>query len=146
MGVSCSIATDGVSIFPEELVLKILSSLPVPDLISCRRVNRYLNGIIDSSQQIQHRIDTAVVGVLDNSNSPLSLLERRDALAHRREAWETLRPQRTAVRQTRDDDNPPAYGKWVLLDPLRDEGSGHCDIGEITVCPDNDDLFAIAMR
>jgi len=145
MGVSCSIAANAVSIFPEELVLKILSSLLVPDLISCRCLNRYLTGIIDSSQQIQHRIDTAVVGVLDNSNSPLSLLERRDALARRQEAWDTFRPQRTAVRQTRDD-SPALDGKWVHLKPLRDEGSRHCEIGKIAVCPDNDDIFAIAMR
>ena len=145
MGVSCSIAKDAVSIFPEELVLKILSSLLVPDLISCRRLNRYLTAIIDSSQQVQHRIDTAVVGVLDNFNSSLSLLERRDALARRQEAWDTFRPQRTAVRQTRYDSHT-LEGKWVHLDPLRDEGSGHCQIGKITVCPDNDDLFAIGIQ
>ncbi len=150
MGVSCSIATDADSVFPEELVVKIFSSLPVPDLISCRRVNRYLNGIIDSSKQLQHRIDTAVAGVLDNPNLSLSLLERRDALARRQEAWDTFRPQRTATRTSQVHqtwgDSPRLDGKWLHLDPLREEGPGHCQIAQIAVCPDNDDLSAIGMR
>jgi hypothetical protein len=82
MGASHSIASDHNSTLPTELIIDILSCLSLHDLTSCR-VNRHLNSIINSSERLQHKIDTAVAGVVDNPNSTLSLLERRDALARR---------------------------------------------------------------
>jgi hypothetical protein len=147
MGVSCSIANDSVSILPEELVVKILSSLAVSDLVPCRRVNRHLNSIIDSSKLLQHHIDTAVAGVVDNSHLPLSLLERKDALARRQEAWDNFQPQRTATskvsRMEAQAKPPDLDGTWLHVDPLRE---GYHVMEHLAVCPDNNDLFAIGMR
>jgi hypothetical protein len=96
MGASYSIIDSqdhGFQSFPVELVIDILLRLSLHDLTTCRRVNRTLNGIINSSQAIQHLIDTIVAGVMDNPNSALSLSERRAALARRQKAWDTGTPQ-----------------------------------------------------
>jgi hypothetical protein len=83
----------GFQSFPVELIIDILLRLSLHDLTTCRRVNRTLNSIINSSQAIQHLIDTVVAGVVDNPNSDLSLSERRAALARRQKAWDTGTPQ-----------------------------------------------------
>jgi hypothetical protein len=96
MGASYSIMDSrhhGFQSFPVELVIDILLRLSLHDLTTCRRVNRTLNCIINSSQAIQHLIDTVVAGVMDNPNSALSLSERRAALARRQKAWDTGTPQ-----------------------------------------------------
>ena len=78
---------------PAEIMIDILSRLSPHDLISCRRVNRALNSIIHNSVRLQHQIDQAIAGVMDNPYSSLSLPDRRAALARRQEAWDTCRPQ-----------------------------------------------------
>jgi hypothetical protein len=103
MGASCSIVDDcdRVSqLLPVELVIEILLNLPLPDLISCQRVNRSLNSIINSSQRIQHQIETTIAGVVDHPDSTLSLSERREALARRQDAWNTCNPQYTIETST----------------------------------------------
>jgi hypothetical protein len=112
MGASCSIAgdCDRVSQFlPEELVIEILLILPLPDLISCQRVNRSLNRIIDSSERIQHQIETAIAGVVDNADSTLCLSERREAFALRQVAWDTCNPQYSAETSTGSYDILPEF-------------------------------------
>jgi hypothetical protein len=148
MGASCSIANGPAeSIVPEEVVVVILSNLAVSDLVSCRRVSRRLNAIIDGSEQLQHLIDAAVAGVMDNPNSPLSLIERREALARRQEAWDTLQPQRTAKVLKVDGGLSKAKdfypdGTWVHL-PLRE---GDHEIVEIAACLDNSELVAVGLQ
>jgi hypothetical protein len=146
MGGSCSAANDPLSILPEELVVKILSSLAVSDLISCCLVNRYLNGIIDSSKHLQHHIDTAIAGVADNPNSPLCLLERRNALARRQQAWDTFQPLLTVGFEVGELDARPddLDRTWLHIDALRE--GGYHSIDHFAVCPDNNELVAIGMR
>jgi hypothetical protein len=132
-----------VSTLPEELVFKILSSLAVTDLVSCCRVNHYLNGIIANSQKLQHHIDTAIAGVVDNPNSPFSLLERRDALARRQEAWDTFQPQRIVEL----DDNLKLLdvdGTWLQFEPLREQG--YHKIEHFSACSANREFVAIGMQ
>ena len=150
MGASYSIADDPAkSIFPEELAIAILSNLATSDLVSCRRVNRRLNSIIDGSDQLQHLINTAVAGVMDNPNSRLSLIERKEALARRREAWDTLQPQRTTttarIDQTQWIENQHFYsdGTWAHLDPLRE---GNHAVMLVAACPENSELVAVGLR
>ena len=146
MGASYSIVDDPAkSIFPEELVVVILSRLAVSDLVSCRRVNRHVNSIIDSSQQLQHLIDAAVAGVMDNLNSPLSLLERKDALARRQEAWDTLQPQRTTTVNVDQMEAEHFYpdGTWVHLGSLRE---GDHDVVALAACPNTSELVAVGLR
>ena len=78
---------------PEELLIEILSCLSLHDLTSCRRVNRALNSIIDNSTLLQHQVEKAIAGVMDNPYSNLSLIDRRAALSRRQEAWDTCKPQ-----------------------------------------------------
>lgn len=149
MGASCSITNDPVITYPVELVVNILSNLTASDLVSCRRVNHHLKGIIDSSQEFQHHIDTAVAGVVDNPNSPLSLLERKDALARRQQAWDTLQPQRTTsdivIKYPLNVAKHPELDEtWLHLNPSREEG--HYGIVQLAACPDNNDLVAVGMR
>jgi hypothetical protein len=143
---SSNIANGLLSTLPEELVFKILSSLAVTDLVSCCRVNHYLNGIIASSQKLQHHIDTALAGVVDNPNSPLSLLERRDALARRQEAWDTVQPQRIVGSEVRElkDKLLDVDGTWLQFDPLRE--GGYHTIDNFSACSANKEFFAIGMR
>ncbi|KAM6494493.1 hypothetical protein JOM56_010854 [Amanita muscaria] len=152
MGASCSIINDPVITYPVELVVNILSNLTASDLVSCRRVNHHFKGIIDSSQELQYHIDTAVAGVVDNPNSPLSLLERKDALARRQHAWDTLQPQRTTsdivikypLNVGMEAKRPELVETRLHISPLREEG--HYRIVQLAACPDNTDLVAVGMR
>jgi hypothetical protein len=126
------------STLPGELIVEILSNLACSDLASCRRINRHLKDIIDSSEQLQHHIDIAIAGVMDNPKSSMSLRERREALVRRQKAWDTCQPQSTAEV---DERNP---GLWLRLDPLREEG--YHQIIQLSVPPDNGDIVAVGMR
>jgi hypothetical protein len=121
MGASHSIASDHNRTLPTELIIDILSCLALHDLTSCHRVNRHLNDIINSSERLQHKIDTAVAGVVDNPNSTLSLLERRDAFARRQKAWDTCQPQRT-TSATKLFPDEVSNGTCLRLLPLRQQG------------------------
>jgi len=74
---------------PEELLIET-PCLSFHDLASCRRVNCALNSIIDNSTLLQHQIEKAIAGVMDNPYSNLSLIDRRAALSRRQEAWDTV--------------------------------------------------------
>lgn len=97
---SCSVV-DGDDLcfrsFPVELVLDILLYLPIRDLTSCQCVNRAIHSLIENEESIQHRMETVIMGVMDNPRSSLSLCERRVALARRQQAWDTLKPQITTT-------------------------------------------------
>ena len=93
MGASHSVVGD--QSVPVELVIKILSYLAVADLTSCRSINHTLRDIIDASPDLQHQIDTALAGVVDNYRIKMSLSERRRALRLEQEAWDSCKPQFT---------------------------------------------------
>jgi hypothetical protein len=93
MGASHSVVGD--QSVPVELVIKILSYLAVADLTLCRSINHTLCDIIDASPNLQHQIDTALAGVVDNYRIKLSLPERRRALRLEQEAWDSWKPQFT---------------------------------------------------
>jgi hypothetical protein len=145
MGTSFSAPGDQNRTLPVELVINILSCLSLHDLVSCRLVNRNLNDIIDSSERLQHQIDTAVAGVVDSPSSTLSLLERRLTLARRQVAWDTCQPRSTTSFKSRDrfslqitpkyDRNEPFH-----LNALREQGE--YKIISLAVC-DNSDLIAM---
>jgi hypothetical protein len=90
MGASHSIVGQSV---PVELVTKILLYLSVADLTSCRSVNHTLHDVINSAPRLQHKIDTALAGVVDNPHIKIFLPERRRALRLRQEAWNNFKPQ-----------------------------------------------------
>jgi hypothetical protein len=172
MGASYSIIDsqdDRFQSFPVELIIDILLCLSLHDLTTCRRVNRTLNSIINSSQAIQHLIDTVVAGVTDNPNSDLSLSERRAALAHRQKAWDTGTPQcittsKTASRLPIVNQNglyfklhpyhvayrsPPPPNRawdesWSRLSPLPRRDSSRAIA--FAVCLEENDLVAVGIR
>jgi hypothetical protein len=132
------------STLPEELVIEILSTLDLSDLISCRCVNRRLNGVIDNSEQLQHQIDTAVAGVVDNPSSSLSLRERREALARRQDAWDNCQPRSTSTSEVDNVLQASLDDSWLPLGPLREVGYHMID--QLAISPDNSDLIAIGIR
>ena len=142
MGTSFSASRDKKRTLPAELVINILSYLSLHDLVSCRLIDRELNDIINGSQHLQHQIDTAVAGVVDNPSSTLSLDARRRALVRRQVAWDTCEPQDTISESMKgvSDIAPKHDGNLTLLSNLRRKG-GYKDIS-FTVC-DNNDLIAI---
>ena len=175
MGASCSIALDQChnQSIPVELVTEILLYLPFNDLASCRRVNRTLNDIINSSAYFQHQFDTALAGIVDNPNATLSLPERRHALALRQEAWNNYKPQHIETSNHEsyfpnfiqngiyfrlhhpDFYNSVAYrwpsrskqsleGLWSCLSPLPRQND--YDIDALAVCLEENDLVAVGIR
>jgi hypothetical protein len=158
----------GFQSFPVELVIDILLRLSLHDLTTCRRVNRTLNSIINSSQAIQHLIDTVVAGVVDNPNSDLSLSERRAALARRQKAWDTGTPQCITTSQSHCiphlnqnglyfmwDIDRVAYRSPPHPDRVWDKSWSHLsplprrDLSKIitfAVCLEENDLVAVGIR
>jgi hypothetical protein len=136
MGSSFSAPSYQSPTLPVELVINILSCVSLYDLVSCRLVNRNFNDIIDSSECLQHQIDTAVAGVMDNPRSTLSLRARRNALAQRQEAWDTCQPRSTT--SIRLGITPKNDGRETLLrlNTLREQGA--YTILSLAVCDDND--------
>ena len=144
MGTSFSAPRDENRTLPAELVIKILSYFSLHDLVSCRLVDRELNDIINGSQHLQHLIDTAVAGVVDNPSSTLSLLARRSALARRQVAWDTFQPQNTTSFKNRDymDVTPEQEGNEILLRLNNQREKEEYNIISLAVC-DNNDLIAM---
>ena len=148
MGTSLSASRNKNCSLPEELVIEILSYLSLNDLVSCRLIDRELNDIINGSQHLQHQIDTAVAGVVDNPDSTLSLLARRSALARRQVAWDTCQPQNTTSfeRPSQDflkSEVAPKHERnetLLRLNNLREKGE--YKIVSLAVC-NNNDLIAM---
>jgi hypothetical protein len=63
-----------------ELIVRVLSLLPLVDLVSLQRVNRQWFAIIKNSQLLQYTIATQIAGVEDNPKARFSLSERLDLL------------------------------------------------------------------
>ena len=140
MGTSFSAARDEKRTLPAELVINILSYLSLHDLVSCQLLYRELNDIINGSQHLQHQIDTAAAGVVDNPRSTLSLVARRRALTRRQTAWDTCQPQNTISESIKGDymDIVPKHDRneSLLRCNLR-EKEEYQDIS-LAVCNDND--------
>lgn len=141
MGTFFSTPRDDNRTLPVELVINILSFLPLHDLVSCRLVDRKPNNIINDSQYLQHQIDTAIAGVVDNPSSTLSLLARRRALAQRQVTWDTCQPQKTTsfiyfLDNARKHNNE----RLLCLNNLREKGE--YKLISLAVCDDND-LIAV---
>jgi hypothetical protein len=111
---------------PVELIIKILKYLPVADLTSCRCVNHTLHGIIEGSPHLQHQIDTALAGVVDNYNTTLSLFERKRALRLRQEAWDSCKPQFTSTSKTSHFPDLIQDGIYFKLHPDSRNCVGYC--------------------
>jgi F-box-like len=169
MGTTYSILGDSI---PVELVIKILSYLSVGDLTSCRLVNRTMDDIIHNSPYIQHQFDIALAGVVDNPSATLSLSERRHALALRRQAWDSYKPQHITTskapcvpdfiqngvyfkRRHPDFQNCVGYrfppqpgegfdGPWSYLSPLSKQHA--YEIIALAVCLEENDLVAVGIR
>lgn len=170
MGASHSVIGD--QSVPVELVIKILSYLAVADLALCRCINHTLRDIIDASPDLQHQIDTALAGVVDNYHITLSLPERRRALRLRQEAWDSCKPQFANISKVScfpdliqdgvyfilhhpDSRNcigyccPPLPGQsfnqsWSYLSHLPKRFD--CEIIALAVCLEENDLVALGVR
>ncbi|KIL63043.1 hypothetical protein M378DRAFT_732193 [Amanita muscaria Koide BX008] len=77
---------------PSELVEQILLLLDTESVLTCRLVNREFNKIIQSSTLLQYFLACKAAGVIDNPQSPLSCIERLEALKKREDAWRKLKP------------------------------------------------------
>ncbi|KIM86433.1 hypothetical protein PILCRDRAFT_816390 [Piloderma croceum F 1598] len=165
MGASHSVVGD--QSVPVELVIKILSSLAVADLTLCRCINHTLRDIIDTSPDLQHQIDTALAGVVDNYRIKMSLSERRRALRLEQEAWDSCKPQFTkfcvpdliqdsVYFKLRPDSRncvgyyyppPPEQSSdqpWSYLSHLPKWLD--CEIIALAVCLEENDLVALGVR
>jgi hypothetical protein len=130
-----------------------------------------LHNIIGGSSDIQHQIDTALAGVVDNPYIKRSLLERRHALRLRQEAWNNWKPQFNGTVQMScfpdliqdgvyfkldHPDFPDSIGycippqpqqgfdlSWSCLNPL--PGRLDWEIVALAVCLQDNDLVAVGI-
>lgn len=77
---------------PTELIERILILLPPLDLLSVNLTSRFFRNVVSSSILIQYVISLKLADVEDNPRSHHSVLERRDLLKKREEAWFNLTP------------------------------------------------------
>jgi hypothetical protein len=75
---------------PQELLIKILCFLNLQGLISCKLTNHFLHTTIQTSVNIQYRMNLQIHGLTDNPSCSLSTAERLHLLKAREEAWSTL--------------------------------------------------------
>ena len=172
MGTSYSKVGDPDRSLPVEIIIKILLYLSVKDFTSCRLVNNTLRDIIDGSPDIQHQVDTALAGVVDNPYITMSLLERKRALRLQQDAWNDWKPWIGDTFHTScipdliqdgvyfklhhpDTRNcvgycfPPQPGQsstlsWSYLRPL--PRRFHIDIIALAVCLQENDLVAVGVQ
>jgi hypothetical protein len=165
MGASHSVVGD--QSIPVELVINILSYLAVADLTLCRCINHTLRDIIDASPDLQHQIDTALAGVLDNYRIKMSLSERRRALRLEQEVRDSCKLRFTKsffpdliqdsiyFKLHPDSRNcvgycsPPPPGQihdrpWSYLSHLPKRLD--CKIIAFAVCLEENDLVALGVR
>jgi hypothetical protein len=166
MGASHSVVGD--QSVPVELVIKILSYLAVADLTLCRSINHTLRDIIDASPDLQHQIDTALAGVMDNYRIKMSLPERRRALRLEQEALDSCKPQFSKfcfpdlVQDSiyfnlhhPDSKNCVGYCCHPLPEQSSDQPWSYlshfpkqfdCEIIALAVCLEENDLVALGVR
>ncbi|KAM6499878.1 hypothetical protein JOM56_005386 [Amanita muscaria] len=77
---------------PRELVEQILLLLDTESVLTCRLVSGEFNKLIQSSTLLQYFLACKAAGVIDNPKSPLSCIERLDALKKQEDAWRKLKP------------------------------------------------------
>jgi hypothetical protein len=75
---------------PRELLIEILCFLDLSDLISCTLINRLLHTIIETSVNIQYRMNLQIHGLTNNPACSLTIAERLIQLEAREEAWKNL--------------------------------------------------------
>jgi hypothetical protein len=165
MGASHSVVGD--QSVPVELVVEILLYLAVADLTSCRCINHTLRDIIDASPDLQHQIDTALAGVVDNYRIKLSLPERRRALRLEQEAWDSCKPRFTKFffpdliqdsiyfKLHPDSRNCVGYSCSPLPEQSSDQPWSYlshlprridCEIIAFAVCLEENDLVALGVQ
>src|ERR1700722_10435661 len=72
---------------PTELIIYVLSYLPIADILACQRLNRLFDCVVRQSVLLRYAIETKVAGVVDNPHAPLVLSERLENLRSREDAW-----------------------------------------------------------
>jgi hypothetical protein len=72
---------------PPELIIVILSILPLPDLATCQLINRHLYTLIKESLILQYVIETQASGVKDCIASNICLPARLDRLRAWSHTW-----------------------------------------------------------
>jgi F-box domain len=72
---------------PTELLIHTLTFLPLPDLLSCKRVNRFIHSVVAQSVLLQYVIEAKAAGVEDNPRSTLTVSDRLALLRRREAAW-----------------------------------------------------------
>lgn len=80
---------------PSELVIRILSYLDLPPLISCLKSCRVLHTTISNSVLLQYIIELQAAGFENNSNCTLNLSERLRRLKAREQSFLRFRPDFT---------------------------------------------------
>lgn len=77
---------------PPELLVSILSYLPVQALATCNYVNQTLRAVISNSILLQYKIALHKACALDNENCTLSYSEKLRLLKQKEESWSSCTP------------------------------------------------------
>ncbi|KAH6912077.1 hypothetical protein BKA70DRAFT_1054255, partial [Coprinopsis sp. MPI-PUGE-AT-0042] len=84
-------------LLPSEILIKILSYLPLQSLLVSLQTCKTIKGIYDTSTSLQYLAELEVAGMLDNPYCPLDTTQRLLMLRQREEAWWCLEPQLTTL-------------------------------------------------
>ncbi|KAJ6588506.1 hypothetical protein B0H19DRAFT_1248157 [Mycena capillaripes] len=77
---------------PPELLVHILSFLPIDALHECRQASRFLFDFINTSIELKYKMATEVAGVSDNPSAPIPISDRLIKLQARETAFEDVDP------------------------------------------------------
>ena len=72
---------------PIELLIHTLTFLPLPDILSCQRVNQFIYNVVAQSVLLQYVIEAKAACVEDNPRSTLTVSDRLALLRRREAAW-----------------------------------------------------------
>ena len=96
-----------------ELLIEILTYLPVADLLSMQRTCRTMHNIIDGTVYLQYIMRTHINGVDDFLPPEFSYSERLEHLRHHEQSWDTLQVDLLTESTT---DVPYTYNDFILQD------------------------------
>lgn len=75
---------------PPEILTSVFLFLPDKSILTCKRVNHYLEDLISSSVEVQYALHSSLTTLVDNPHSPFSAQERLAKLRSKECSWEEM--------------------------------------------------------
>jgi len=109
---------------PNELIVSVLSHLPLLSILNTCATCRRLHALYAESSQLQYLVELRAAGMIDNPDCTMAVADRLRILRTREKAWADLEPQgRLAITVPKTassvyDVTPTAYFLGVAASPF----------------------------